>query len=52
MMTNTRKTRYVIHVARTGKKKSMYTVLAQKLEVKIPYGAPKHRWDDNNKNGS
>jgi hypothetical protein len=26
--------------------------LAQKLEVKIPYGAPKHRWDDNNKNGS
>ena len=37
------------HVARMGKKRGVYRVLAGKPEGKRPLGRPRRRWEDNNK---
>jgi hypothetical protein len=47
VLTNSRRIRCMMHVARTGEKRNMYTVLVEKPEVKIPQGSHGHRWDDN-----
>jgi len=42
-----RRTRWVWHVARTGKRRGVYRVLVGKPEGKMPLGRPRCRWDDN-----
>ena len=39
--------RWVGHVARTGERRGVYTVLVGKPEGKIPRGRPRRRWEDN-----
>jgi len=39
--------RWVGHVARMGKRKSVYRVLARKPEGKTPLGRPRRRREDN-----
>ena len=35
------------HVARTGERRGVSTVLVGKHEGKTPLGRPRHRWEDN-----
>ena len=42
-----RRIRWVVHVARMGKRKGIYTVLVGKPEGKRPLGRPRHTWEDN-----
>jgi len=39
--------RWVGHVARVGKRRSVYRVLVGKPEVKRPLGRLRRRWEDN-----
>jgi hypothetical protein len=39
--------RWVEHVARVGKRRSVYRVLVGKPEGNRPLGRPKPRWEDN-----
>ena len=42
-----RRLRWVVHVARIGEKKVVYRVLVGKPEGKRPLGIPRSRWEDN-----
>jgi hypothetical protein len=42
-----RRMRWAGHVARMGKGRSVYTILAGRPEGKRPLGRPRHRWEDN-----
>jgi hypothetical protein len=44
-----RRIRWAGHVARMEKGRSVYRVLAGRLEGKRPLGRPRRRWEDNNK---
>jgi hypothetical protein len=48
---NSRRMRWVGHVARMGEGRGVYRVLVGKLEGKRPLGRPRHRWEDNIKMG-
>ena len=39
--------RWVVHVARMGKRRGVYRVLVGKPEGKRPLGRPRRRWEDN-----
>ena len=51
-MIKSRKMRWEGHVARVGKRRSVYTVLAEKTEGKRPLERPRLRLEGNIKNGS
>jgi hypothetical protein len=42
-----RRMRWTGHVARMGKKRNAYKILAGKPEGKRPLGRPRRRWEDN-----
>jgi hypothetical protein len=42
-----RRLRWVGHVARMGERKGVYSVLVQKLKGKSPLVRPRRRWEDN-----
>jgi hypothetical protein len=42
-----RRMRWAGHVARTGERMGVYTVLVGRLEGKRPLGRPRRRWEDN-----
>ena len=42
-----RRMRWAEHVARMGKRRSVYRVLVWKPEGKRPLGMPRHRWENN-----
>jgi hypothetical protein len=46
-MINSRRMRWVRHVARMGGKRNAYRILVGKPEGKIPLGRPRSRWVDN-----
>jgi hypothetical protein len=46
---NSRKIKWVRHVARLGERRDLYRVLLGKPEGKRPLGRPRLRRDDNNK---
>ena len=46
-MTKSRRLRWAGHVARTGEKRGVQSVLVGKPEGKIPLGRPRRRWEDN-----
>ena len=47
-----RRMRWVGHVARIGERIGVYRVLFGKPEGKRSFGRPRHRWEDNIKDGS
>jgi hypothetical protein len=44
---NSRRMRWVGHVARKGAKRNVYRILVGKPEGKRPLGRPRRRWEDN-----
>jgi hypothetical protein len=46
---NSRRMRWVVHVARKGERRGVYRVLVGKPEGKRPLGKPRRRLEDNNK---
>jgi hypothetical protein len=42
-----RRMRLVGHVARMGENRGVHRVLVGKPERKMPFGRPRHRWEDN-----
>ena len=44
---NSRRMRWVGHVARMGERRGVYWVLMGKPEGKRPFGRPRLRWEDN-----
>jgi len=42
-----RRLRWADRVARMGERRGVYMVLVGKSERKKPFGAPRHRWEDN-----
>ena len=47
LVINSRRMRWVGHVARTGESKGVYNVSAGIHEGKRPLGRPRRRWEDN-----
>jgi hypothetical protein len=43
--------RWAGHVARMGGRRGAYRVLLRRSEGRGPLGRPRHRWEDNIKNG-
>jgi len=46
-MIKSKRMRWAGHVARTGERRGVYSVLVGKPEGKRPLGRPRHRWEDN-----
>ena len=47
LVINSRRMRWVGHVARIGERRGSYRVLVGKPEGKRPLGRPRRRWEDN-----
>jgi len=47
LVIESRRVRWVGHVAGVGERRGAYRDLVGKLEGKRPFGRPTHRWDDN-----
>jgi hypothetical protein len=46
-MATARRVRWAEHVERMGNRRGACRVLVGKPDVKIPFGRPTHRWQDN-----
>jgi hypothetical protein len=46
-MIKSRRTKWVVHVARMGRRENAYRILVGKPEGRRPLGRPRRRWVDN-----